>query len=170
MFNAGDYVVYGNEGVCEIAGISKQTFGGACAEYYELIPKYRSNTSVLVPTGNEKLTARMLPLMSKDELEKLVVSIPEIEVEWIENENQRKERYKQMLSSGDRKDLVCILKTLYNHRIECNAKGRKLHACDERFFAEASEKLHSEIAAIMGITPEEAEKYITNRMDSANSG
>ena len=67
-----------------------------------------------------------------------------------------------MLSSGDRRDLVCILKTLYIHKIECVDRGRKLHAADEKFFAEASEKLNCEVATVFGITPEDAEQYIVD--------
>ena len=166
MFNIGELVMYGSEGVCRISAICEESFGGASARYYELIPEYRANTSVLVPVDNEKLTAKMHPLLTPDEVETLVSTIPDVRTEWIENENKRKERYKQMLSSGDRSDLVCILKTLYNHRIECVKKERKLHAVDERFFAEAAEKLHSEIAAVLGITPDEAESYITKRMEA----
>lgn len=164
LFRTGDYVIYGNEGVCEIAGVSKQTFGGESEEYYELVPKYKENTSVLIPVKNEKLTKKMLPLLTKEEVNSLVASIPDIGPQWIENDNQRKEMYKQMLSSGDRRDLICILKTLYIHKIECIDRGRKLHAADERFFAEASEKLHCEIAAVFGITPEDAERYIVENV------
>lgn len=162
LFRAGDYVIYGNEGVCEVAGVSHQNFGGESEEYYELVPKYRENTSVLIPVKNEKLTKKMLPLLSREEVEKLVASIPDIGPQWIDNDNQRKERYKQMLSSGDRRDLVCILKTLYIHKIECVDRGRKLHAADEKFFAEASEKLNCEVATVFGITPEDAERYIVD--------
>ncbi len=135
MFNAGEFVIYGSEGVCRIKSISKQTFGGESAEYYELIPKFNPNTSVFVAADNEKLTSKMIPLLSKNEIDGLISAIPDIQTEWIENENMRKERYKKMLSSGDRRDLICILKTLYIHKQECIQKGRKLHACDERFFA-----------------------------------
>ena len=68
-----------------------------------------------------------------------------------------------MLSSGDRRDLVCILKTIYIHKQGCIQKGRKLHACDERFFTEASDKLYCEVAAVMEISPIEAEEYILKK-------
>lgn len=164
MFNAGELVIYGSEGVCRITGVSTQRIGETSTEYYELIPVFKPNTSVLVPLRNEKLVAKMAPLLSREEIEALINDIPGIEAEWIENENMRKERYKEMIASGDRRDLICILKTLYKHRIECVERGRKLHACDERFFAEAADKLHCEIAAVLGISLEEAEKYITSKM------
>ena len=153
-------MIYGNEGVCEIAGVSMQNFGGTSGEYYELIPKYRENTSVLVPVKNEKLTSKMIPLLSKNEVEKLVRSIPDIGPQWIDNDNLRKEKYKQMLCSGDRRDLVCILKTLYIHKQECIDRGRKLHAADERLFAEAAEKLNCEIAAVLDISLKDAQRYV----------
>ncbi len=165
MFDIGELVMYGSEGVCRISGICEENFGGASARYYELIPEYRANSSVLVPVDNEVLTAKMHPLLTKSELDALFDAIPDIPMQWIDNDNLRKERYKQMLSSGDRSDLICILKTLHQHRIDCVNRGRKLHAADERFFAQAADKLHSEIAAILGITPDEAESYVMNRME-----
>lgn len=167
MFDSGDFVIYGNEGVCEVAGVSEMSINNKCARYYELIPKYRKNTSVLVPVDNEKLTAKMLPILSKEDVIKLIGEIPDVECEWIENENLRKERYKQMLVSKDRRELVSIIKTIDAHREECEKKGRKLHACDERIFAEAKEKLHNEVAAVLGLTPEQARGYILDSLKKA---
>ena len=72
MFNIGELVMYGSEGVCRISAICEESFGGASARYYELIPEYRANTSVLVPVDNEKLTAKMHPLLTPDEAESYI--------------------------------------------------------------------------------------------------
>lgn len=125
MFDSGDFVIYGNEGVCEVAGVSEMSINNKCARYYELIPKYRKNTSVLVPVDNEKLTAENAPILSKEDVIKLIGEIPDVECEWIENENLRKERYKQMLVSKDRRELVSINQDNRRSQRGMRKKGKK---------------------------------------------
>ena len=54
MFDSGDFVIYGNEGVCEVAGVSEMSINKNCETSSELIPKNRKK-SITLATRNFKL-------------------------------------------------------------------------------------------------------------------
>ena len=73
MYQIGDKVCYGTEGVCSIVRIQEMKVGGAKGKYYVLRPIYRESATVYVPLDNERLIARMRPVLSQQELEALLV-------------------------------------------------------------------------------------------------
>ena len=68
MYQIGDKVCYGTEGVCSIVRIQEMKVGGAKGKYYVLRPIYRESATVYVPLDNERLIARMRPVLSQQEL------------------------------------------------------------------------------------------------------
>lgn len=61
MYRVNDTVVYGAQGVCRIADITKRDIGGMPMDYYVLKPVYDDNSTLFVPISNDKLTAKMRP-------------------------------------------------------------------------------------------------------------
>lgn len=51
-----------------------------------------------MPVSNDKLTAKMRRVSSPEEIVALISSMPGENAEWIENENERKERYKEAIA------------------------------------------------------------------------
>ena len=59
---------------------------------------------------------KMRKVLSKDEIMQLIKKMPEEGNIWIEDSDERKESYKKILESGERTELVKLIKTLHTHK------------------------------------------------------
>lgn len=164
MFVAGDTVLYGSEGVCRLEGSMKREVGGKTREYYVLKPVYRKDSTVFVPKENEQLTGKMKRILSREETEQLLEEIPGEEALWIAEESERKARFSEILAGGDRRELVRVIKGLYLWKRKQEREGKKFHISDERFLKEAQERLHGELALVLGIQPDQVGAFISQRV------
>ena len=168
MLSVNDIVMYGTEGACEITGITCKDLGAGMTEYYVLRPVYRRETTVFVPAGNKALTGRMRRLLSAEEIEEIIQEMPGEDAIWIQDENERKARYREILAEGDSRKLVRMIKTLYLHQKQQTAKGRKLHLADERAFKEAERMLYDQFAIALHIKPDEVLPFIIGRIEGGS--
>lgn len=160
MYQTGETVVYGTTGVCIISEITTQIFDGKPVEYYVLKPVTGQESTVFVPVHNEKLTHNFRHVLSKDEMEKFILTFPTLPVIWTENEEERKLTYKDALGSAPRDTLISMIKGIWAHSQALRQKGKKLHIADERFFHEAEKMIYSEIAYVLGMDRNEVPSYI----------
>ena len=65
--------------------------------YFVLKPVGDKGSTIFAPTDNELILKKMRRLLTKDEIHKLIDSMPEENAVWVENENERKELYKSVL-------------------------------------------------------------------------
>ena len=163
-FQVNDSVLYGAEGVCRIADICAQNFMGETAQYYVLKPVYSSTSTVFVPVANAMLTAKMRRILSAEEIRVLIKAMPDEAALWIDNDNARRVRYAEILQNGDRAELVGLIKALYYRREAQQAKGRKLHAADERYLHDAEKVLYDEFAHVLQIKREEVLPFIMEQI------
>ena len=84
--------------------------------------------------------------------------------EWIRGENQRKQTYRELIGSGDRKKIMRMVHTLYRHKADQSASGRKIHLCDENFLHDAEKLLIGEISIVLHLEPEQARDYIHKKL------
>lgn len=131
MYKIGDTVIYKNDGVCTITEITVKIFRDKEIEYYVLNPVHNKNAEIFVPKSNPDLVSKMRKVLTKDEIMNIIESMPEEDEIWISDETNRKEKYKEILTLGDRKELVRLIKTLYIHKQNQKQCGRKLHLADE---------------------------------------
>ena len=164
MYQIDDTVLYGTHGVCKITEITEQSFGGIAKKYYILKPIHNSGSTVYVPIENEILTSKMRRVLSVEEIHSLIRNMPSEKSLWIENEPERKECYKKIIAKGDRQELIQIIKALYLHQQEQSAKGKKLHAADERYFKEAEKLLYDEFAMVLNIKPSQVLPFIMEQV------
>ena len=164
MREIGEIVLYGTDGVCQISEITEKKFGKETTKYYVLSTLYRGNSVIYVPVGNEKLESKMRDIISREELESIICNMPKEESIWIENEPLRKIKYKEIITGGDRRDLFRLIKTLYEHRINQENSGKKMHMTDERFMKDAEKILYDEIAHVIGIDHRDVVGYITEKI------
>ncbi len=160
MYKVNDTVAYGTRGVCEIVDITEKLFMGMKKEYYVLKPIDNTSTTLFVPTDNEAITSKLRKILSKDEIHKLIASVDFKESVWIEDKNERKEKYRKIIESGDHRLLIQMIKTLWEHIKERQAEGKKALASDERFFKEAELLLYNEFQYVLKISKEELVSYI----------
>ena len=164
MFQVNDVVLYGGDGICQIVDISRQTIHHQTNTYYILRPLADPSSSTWVPLGNERALQQMRPVLSSAEIRQLVEEIPEEDLVWIENDAIRREKYKQILQSGDRTAIMRLIKTLYLQQKEKTRQGKKLHNRDEQFLKEAEKLLYGEFAYVLHIKPEEVPGWILHQL------
>ena len=160
MYKVNDVVVYASYGVCEISAIEERDFSGENVEYYVLRPVGDSRNTFYVPTAKSALTEQMRRVYTREEVEALIRVMPDEDFIWIDDEAVRKEKYREIISGGDRLELVKLIKTLYIRRQELLQQHKKLHSADEKFLAEAENMLYDEFAYALGIGKDEVVPYI----------
>lgn len=67
MFEVGDYLIYGLNGVCRVEAVGTMEMSGMPKDrlYYTLIPVYQSGCRLFTPVDNVKTVIR--PLVSREE-------------------------------------------------------------------------------------------------------
>ncbi len=165
MFSINDTIIYGNYGICTIIGKQNMTVDSVTGSYYVLKPVFEDSSTLYLPVGNEKTEEKMRRILSAEEIYAIIKEIPDEETIWIDNEKERKERYKDILFGNDRSALVRLIKTLYLHSEELKDDGKKMHASDERFLKDAEKALYDEFAHVLGIEPEEVLPFIRDRIE-----
>jgi len=161
VFREGDCLVFGLHGVCQMMGKQEDTADGS--EMYVLQPIYDQRSRIFVPVDSEVLCAKMRPVLSKEEAETLIDQMPEEKEIWISNENQRKERYHEIVKRGERRELVQLVKTLYLQQEKMKKAGKRLYRIDEKYFKDAKKILYGELAHVLEMGIDEVEPYILER-------
>lgn len=160
MYKKNDIVTYGQQGVCKITAITEKSFEGELHQYYELVPVYDIKSTFFVPVANSALTEKMHSILSADEINGLIKSMPSENPEWISDETLRKTNYKTVLGSGDRRAIMCTLKALHRHKSLLAESGKKMHICDEHFIKDAERVIYDEFAFVLDIDRSKVEEHI----------
>lgn len=167
MYHAGDTVVYGTQGVCTITSIEENDISGSTMEYYVLKPVYDQNATIFVPVKNETLVGQMKAVLSAEEIYALIRSMPNEQTIWVEDEDERKRTYQEIIRRGDRKELIRLIKTLYFHQQSQHQKGKRLHQADEAALKQAEQLLYHEFALVLHLKPEEVIPFIIQQLPAA---
>lgn len=160
MHKPGDKVIYGLHGVCEICNIEIRTVDKMRREYYVLQPLGDRGDRFYVPMDNEAALSKLRPLLTKQQLENIFSDEYAENDYWIENENQRRQRYREIINSGDRTAVVGLVRALNCHKSQQLAQGRKFHLSDENFLRDALKLLSSEISYVLQLSHGETTEYI----------
>ena len=164
MFQTGDYIIYGTRGVCLVKNIGTLDFSGASKEklYYTLQPYYMEGSTVYAPVESAGIVIR--PVMSREEALKLIDDIPEIEELWIKDEKGRESAYKEVIKGCDNRELVRIIKTIYQRGRSRMAEGKKSTVADNKYFKIAEENLYGELAISLGMSRDEVKQFIVAKV------
>ncbi len=164
MFESGECVIYGVHGVCRVIGREKQLVNRKRTEYLVLEPMGQTESRFYLPVANETAMAKLRPVLGAQELNTLLSSDEIRQDGWINEENTRKQYYRDLISSGDRTALLKMTNALYRYRESQLAAGKKFHQCDENFLRDAEKLLASEIGLVLNKTPEEARTYLREQL------
>lgn len=159
MFNIGDTVVYGSQGVCKIDCVETKQIGKQSADYYVLKPLFNDSTSLFVPVNNDKLTSKIRDVLTKAQLDDFVKKIPDIELLTYADENQKRELYKLKLSEGI-ESLAAIIKTIRHEKDFRKQNNKKLNIGDEQTLRKAEQLFYNEIAFVLSVEPEKVKDII----------
>jgi len=168
MFKENDMIIYGSHGVCKIIGQEEKNLTGETKTYFVLKPVKNNSSTYFIPADNERLATKMRRILSKEEIDQLIDSMPEESANWIENENERREQYKKIISEGNHTQLIRMIKAIFYQKKVREADGKRLLSFDEHFFKDAKQILHSEFQYVLNFNEDELLEYIFKRIEKNN--
>ncbi len=168
MFCIGEFISYGNSGVCEVMGteVMEPSAGSpAGRECYILRPLHDQSCKIMTPVDNQKVIMRNL--ISPEETKQLLEDIPQIETLPEQSARQQEISYSKALHSGNCREWLCLVKTL-TQRIESRRqKGKKVTATDDRYFKAATEKLVEEFSVVLKMDAGEAKDMLMGAFENS---
>ena len=168
MYETGDLIMYGNEGVCKVeaVGVPDIPIMGTKRVYYTLLPQYQDG-KIFTPVDTKTFMRRVI---TKEKAEKLIADIPSVKAEIYENNNMRflSEHYQSFFDSHQCSDLLKLIRDVYLKACDAKEHGKKLNQVDEKYMRRAEELLHGELAVALGIPKEEVKDYIMRSVEGEN--
>ena len=149
MFQVGTVVIFTTYGICRIENIIEMNFNGTPTKYYVLVPLSEAKTELTIPVDNPITAARLHGLLSESEIKDIINEIPFLETIWINNDNERKKAFNNIIKKGNRKDTLQMLKSVKKHQLSLKDKVRKLHACDEQVMYDAQKLIVDEFSYVL---------------------
>lgn len=160
MYKPGDRIIYGSHGVCEILEIELKRIDRKNIEYYILAPIGNQGGRFFIPTQNPQALSKLSPLPKIEQLKEfLLLESDGIDV-WIEDENTRKQKYKEVIASGDFTNLIRWVRSLHIHKRMLFDCGKKFHQADENFLRDAEKILTTVFAVVLEITEDAVTPYV----------
>jgi len=162
LFKVGDLIVYGSTGVCEVLDISRPD--DKERKFYVLKPLYQS---CIISTPVDTTKVLMRKIISKNEAQQLVDTIPSIQAEAYHSHDVRQleGHYKAYIKACDCMELLELSMSIYEKKQDAISQKRKLGIVDERYMKRAEELLFGELSAALGIPKNEVPEYISARVD-----
>ena len=152
MFQVGDKIVHPMHG----AGVTKKV-NGVVREYYILkLPV--GGMLVMIPTSNsEEIGVR--PVVDKDEADRLIASMPDIEVDMTQNWNRRYRENMMRIKSGDLLEVAKVVKGLMLRDVD-----RGLSTGERKMLHSAKQILISELVLSQNTSYEDVEARINTAL------
>ena len=166
MFEKGEYIVYGHNGICKVEDITHLNLSGVDKGklYYVLAPLGKKESRIYYPVDREK-DGRARRTITRAEAEQLLSEIPQIGLIEVVNDKMREDIYKQALYSSDCRNWISMVKTLFLRRQDRLRHGKRIASVDERYMKMAEEALYSELAFALDKSKEEMADFIIDRIE-----
>ncbi len=165
MYSVGEYIICGNNGICQVEDITTLNIDGMdkSRKYYLLKPVFSNRSTVYKPIDLEDESLRKA--MGKKEAEALIKKIPEIETIPIADEKTLEQTYKDLMHTYDPKCIVSLIKTIYLRKQKRLLKGFKVTALDSRYFKQAEDFLYGELSVALDIPRNEVKSHLIETLD-----
>lgn len=157
MFQVGDKIVHPMHGAGVVDSIVSKKVNGVVREYYLLkIPV--GGMLVMIPTTNsEEIGVR--PVVNSAEADRIIASIPDIEVDMTANWNQRYRENMLRLKSGDLTEVARVVKGL-----ALRDTDRGLSTGERKMLHSAKQILISELVLSQNTSYEDVEARINTAL------
>ena len=167
MFEIGEYIVYGVNGICRVADIGPSPYDPTDARtFYLLIPVNNPmSSSIYTPVDNVRVPMRRL--MTREEIDALMNAVPEIALLEIPVEKQRREIYRTTIHALSPEGYVRVIKTVARRRRELAAAHKHFPVTDLEYGRLAHHMLCSECAHVLGLSEEAAGAYLLSSLQEA---
>ncbi len=166
MFQKGDYIIYRNTGVCQVAeiGVPENFPITEGTLYYFLVPMRGSGT-IYIPVNSPVF---MRPVITREQAVTLISSIPELSPLPIQCKDQKAlvESYKSMVQTHDCVTLLQLIMSIHQKSSELTEKGKSLGKIDMQYKKQAEEMLHEELSIVLDIPYEDIPSYIRQQLET----
>ena len=164
MYKIGEYIIYGNDGVCKVEDVGVLNISGINKKriYYTLKPVYE-NGKIFTPIDTSVF---MRSLINYEEVQQLIESIPYIKDKKCNEKNSRLLQiyYKNLLQTHECSDLLTLIAGIYEKKDKAMENGKKLGQIDNRFMKVAEGLINDEFSVVLGIPREEVAYYIKEKI------
>ncbi|MBQ8172242.1 MAG: hypothetical protein IJZ95_09655 [Oscillospiraceae bacterium] len=165
QLQTGNYVMYRSSEICRIDGFETKCFDGVTQrEYCILVPENDQRSKYYVPM--DRAEEKLRRLLSKDEIYALIESMKGEQPDWGDTEIRRKERFNEVLGSGDHRLIISMMHSLYLEKQNRISQGKKLLAADEKAMKAAEALINREFSFVLGISEGEIEGFILDTLSA----
>ncbi len=169
MYNIGDLIIYGSEGLCRVEAIGtlEKHIIDSDMLYYTLCPIYHEG-KIYTPVDTNVF---MRPIITCERAQYLIDCIPQVQISTYNNPDLKmvERQYKSLLLTYNCADLIQMIKTISVKKSIAAEEGKKLGQTDERYMKSAEDLLYGEFAFALGISRENVKSYIEDRvLENAN--
>ncbi|MBQ9155173.1 MAG: CarD family transcriptional regulator [Eubacterium sp.] len=165
MYKIGDYIIYGNSGVCKVVDYMQPDDMEGKQTYYVLSPLSARGSTIFSPVDNQKVYMR--PVISREEAEALLEGIPDYEDMEIVEVRAQEQQYKDIIKNYDCTEFLRFIKALYERKKSREAIGRKITALDEKYLILAKGSLLNELSIALDMEVDEVDQLLADRILSA---
>ena len=157
MFQIGDKIVHPMHGAGVIDSIVSKKVNGVVRDYYILkLPV--GGMLVMIPTEHtEEIGVR--PVVDRDEADRLIAAMPDIEVDMTQNWNRRYRENMLRIKSGDLMEVARVVKGLM-----LRDENRGLSTGERKMLHSAKQILISELVLSQDASYEDVERRINTAM------
>ena len=167
MFQVGDYLVYGLEGVCRVTAVGPLKHSGVSRDrlYYTLAPCGRQDT-IYIPVDSP---VYMRAPLTREEIEALLEALPALELcpDLPADAKQLAPYYQGIIQSHDCRRVMQLYKTISCKQQQFSGSRRALSVTDLRYLKQAETLLCGEFAYVLDIPHAEAVLRLRRQLDGA---
>ncbi|MNW56586.1 CarD-like/TRCF domain protein [compost metagenome] len=160
MYRIGDYIIYGNSGVCQIKAIGSPNISLSVGskQYYTLSAIYSTET-IYTPVDTKIF---MRPVITREEATKLIEQIPDIEEEAYDQYNTKwlANLYESFLQKNNCRVLIKLIKTIYIKNYDAIQNKKKISDTDQRYLKRAEDLLYSEFSVALEMNIEDVKQHV----------
>ena len=160
MYQVGDRIIYGSNGVCVIDEIKmiEVPRTDELKAYYIIKPMYQE-CKISVPVDTKMF---MREIIGADEARALIDTIPQVDAQPYYNTalRQLQDYYEKKISSHNCVDLIEMIISIYRKRKQLLEQKRKFGAIDERYLKRAEELLFGELSVALDVPKTEIREMV----------
>ena len=164
MLEKDSYVIYGGNGVCRVTDIRKETMFKTTQTYYILESVNDPGATIYVPVDNEALLARMRKIPDRNEILQMLDALKNEAIPWERDNRLRAEQFNGILDRCDQRELLALIRTIWEKRRELAAENKKISASDDSALKRAEKIINGEFGFALSIVPEDVPAFIADRL------
>lgn len=165
MYEIGELIIYGSNGVCKVEDIGVPNIPGINVDkvYYTLKQVYQDG-KIFTPVDTNVF---MRPVLSYGEVQDLIELIPSMQKDLVYDKNARvvEDFYKKFLETHNCSDLLKLVKMLYEKKESILNNKKKPSQIDEKFMNIAENLVNEEFSVVLGIEKDDVPEYVGKKLN-----